>query len=198
MQKVHRALAQQTGQPVLAEGLPGTAAEKYLQPEVLAHIAAALARRNAAQFGFECDTPMDLQFDKDGHFYLLTYGDGFFQINLDAGMYRWDYVKGQWAPRAVLETDRTDGPVPLTVQFDGSDSSDPDPADALSFEWDFDGDGDVARKERQVGGSKRKKTAAPKAAKKAAPKKAAPKKAAPAKKAAKKAPAKKPAKKKKK
>src|SRR5499426_4867581 len=45
----------------------------------------------------------------------------------------------------------------------------------------LDGDGDIARKERQVGGSKRKskKSAAPKkaAAKKAAPKKAAAKKA---------------------
>ena len=63
----------------------------------------------AAQFGFECDTPMDLQFDGKGHFYLLTYGDNFFQINPDAGMYRWDYVKGTRAPRAVLDTDRTDG-----------------------------------------------------------------------------------------
>ncbi|HWM08887.1 MAG TPA: ThuA domain-containing protein, partial [Solirubrobacteraceae bacterium] len=97
----------------------------------------------AAQFGFECDTPMDLQFDGKGHFYLLTYGDNFFQINPDAGMYRWDYVKGQRAPRAVLETDRTDGALPLTVQFSAADSSDPDPADALTFEWDFDGDGDV-------------------------------------------------------
>jgi hypothetical protein len=52
----------------------------------------------------------------------------------------------------------------------------------------IDGDGDIARKERQVGGSKRKKASAPK---KAAPKKAAAKKAAPKKAAAKKAPAKK-------
>ena len=62
--------------------------------------------------------------------------------------------------------------------------------DYSKFLYYLDGDGDVARKERQVGGSKRKKSA------KAAPKKAAPKKAAakkaPAKKAAaKKAPAKK-------
>ena len=51
---------------------------------------------------FECDNPMDMQFGKDGSFYLLTYGDGFFAANLDAGMYRWDYVKGQRAPKAVL------------------------------------------------------------------------------------------------
>jgi hypothetical protein len=67
--------------------------------------------------------------------------------------------------------------------------------DYSKYLYYLDGDGDIARKERQVGGSKRKKTA-----KKAAPKKAAAKKApakkAPAKKApAKKAPAKKAAKK---
>lgn len=38
MQKLHRALAEQSGQPVLAKGLPGTAAEKYLNPEVLARL----------------------------------------------------------------------------------------------------------------------------------------------------------------
>lgn len=57
--------------------------------------------------------------------------------------------------------------------------------DYSKFLYYLDGDGDVARKERQVGGSKRKssgkKASAP--AKKAAPKKAAGKKAAPAKKA---------------
>jgi hypothetical protein len=63
--------------------------------------------------------------------------------------------------------------------------------DYSKFLYYLDGDGDVARKERQVGGSKRKKTA-----KAAAPKKAAKKPAAGAKKgAAKKAPAKKAAKK---
>lgn len=38
MQKLHRTLTEQSGQPVLAEGLPGTAAEKYLNPEVLARL----------------------------------------------------------------------------------------------------------------------------------------------------------------
>ncbi len=55
--------------------------------------------------------------------------------------------------------------------------------DYSKYLYYLDGDGDVARKERQVGGSKRKSSKAAKApAKKAAPKKAA--KKAPAKKAA--------------
>jgi hypothetical protein len=67
--------------------------------------------------------------------------------------------------------------------------------DYSKYLYYLDGDGDVARKERQVGGSKRKKSAKAAAPKKAAAKKAAPKKA-PAKKAtAKKGAAKKPAKK---
>ena len=49
---------------------------------------------------------MDMQFGADGAFYLLTYGDGFFNINPDAGMYKWEYVKGQRAPQAVLTADQ--------------------------------------------------------------------------------------------
>lgn len=59
--------------------------------------------------------------------------------------------------------------------------------DYSKFLYYLDGDGDVARKERQVGGSKRKSSGK----KAAAPKKAAPKKAAAKKAPAKKAPAKK-------
>ena len=92
---------------------------------------------------FECDSPMDMQFDEHGHFYLLTYGDGFFNINNDAGMYRWDYVKGLRAPIAVLSASPTDGPAPLTVQFSSEGSRDPDPADSIRFEWDLDGNGTV-------------------------------------------------------
>ena len=91
-------------------------------------------------FMFECDNPMDLQWGADGEFYLLTYGDGFFNINADAGMYKWQYVKGLRAPVAVLSADRTDGPLPLTVNFSSAGSGDPDPGDSFSFDWDF-GDG---------------------------------------------------------
>ena len=90
-----------------------------------------------------CDNPMDMEFGPDGTFYLLTYGDGFFAINPDAGMMRWEYVKGQRAPVAVLTASRTDGPVPLTVNFSSAGSNDPDPGDSIRFEWDFDGNGSV-------------------------------------------------------
>ena len=89
---------------------------------------------------FECDTPMDMQFGADGAFYLLTYGDGFFQINPDAGMYKWEYVKGKRAPKAVLSVDKSSGAAPLTVKFSSEGSLDEDPGESISYEWDF-GDG---------------------------------------------------------
>jgi PKD repeat protein/type 1 glutamine amidotransferase len=92
---------------------------------------------------FECDNPMDLQVGADGNFYLLTYGDGFFAANPDAGMYRFAYVKGQRAPRAVLGATPTDGRAPLTVAFSSEGSRDPDPADSIRFAWDFQDDGTV-------------------------------------------------------
>ena len=92
---------------------------------------------------FECDNPNDMQFGADGAFYLLTYGDGFFAANADAGMYKWEYVKGQRAPNAVLNTNRTDGAAPLTVQFNSDGTTDADPGDALTYAWDFDSNGTV-------------------------------------------------------
>ena len=67
------------------------------------------SRANAAAgtFLFECDNPMDLQFGADGAFYLLTYGNGFNVISPDAGMYKWEYVKGKRAAEGRAD-DRQD------------------------------------------------------------------------------------------
>ena len=92
---------------------------------------------------FLCDNPMDMEFGPDGNFYLLTYGDGFFAINPDAAMERFEYVKGLRAPVAVLTATPTDGQDPLTVSFSSEGSHDPDPGDSIRFEWDFNGDGTV-------------------------------------------------------
>ena len=44
-------------------------------------------------------------------------------------------------PTAVATASPTSGTVPLTVNFDGSGSSDPDVGDTISYSWDLDGDG---------------------------------------------------------
>ncbi|TCB96520.1 carbohydrate-binding protein [Micromonospora zingiberis] len=90
---------------------------------------------------FLCDNPMDMMWGPDGNFYLLTYGDGFFNINPDAAMVKFSYVKGLRAPTAVLNATPTNGRAPLTVAFSSEGSHDPDPADSISFAWDFNGDG---------------------------------------------------------
>src|SRR6185436_18154940 len=51
------------------------------------------------------------------------------------------YTAGTEPPVADIAVNKTDGPTPLTVQFDGSGSSDPDPGDTLAFSWDLDGNG---------------------------------------------------------
>jgi cytochrome c len=35
---------------------------------------------------------MDMKFAKDGTFYLLTYGDGFFRANPEAKLVRFEYL----------------------------------------------------------------------------------------------------------
>jgi PKD repeat protein len=84
-----------------------------------------------------------MQFGSDGAFYLLTYGDGFFNANPDAGMYKFEYVKGKRAPQAQLNADVTNGQAPLTVHFNSDGTRDPDPGDSITYAWDFDNNGTV-------------------------------------------------------
>jgi glucose/arabinose dehydrogenase len=44
-------------------------------------------------------------------------------------------------PTAVARATPSSGPAPLTVQFDGTGSSDPDAGQTLTYAWDLDGDG---------------------------------------------------------
>jgi glucose/arabinose dehydrogenase/PKD repeat protein len=50
------------------------------------------------------------------------------------------YFAGNRPPVAVIHTTATNGSIPLTVQFDGTASSDAD-NDPLTYAWDLDGDG---------------------------------------------------------
>jgi glucose/arabinose dehydrogenase len=61
--------------------------------------------------------------------------------NFDGGQIRRiRYTGANNPPNAVATANPTGGPAPLTVQFNGSGSSDPD-GDALSYSWDLNGDG---------------------------------------------------------
>jgi glucose/arabinose dehydrogenase len=77
--------------------------------------------------------PVDLQVGPQGDlFYVDIFGGTVRRIS---------YVGGtNDPPLAVIHADTSDGPVPLSVQFDASASSDPNPGDTLTYSWDLDGD----------------------------------------------------------
>ena len=77
-----------------------------------------------------------VQHPTDGSLCYVTYNYG------DAGTVRQLTYTGNRTPVAVIAADQFYGPGPLTVQFDGSDSSDPD-GQSLSYSWNF-GDGSAA------------------------------------------------------
>lgn len=68
-------------------------------------------------------------------------GGDIFYLALGAGeLRRLSYPAGNRPPTAVATAQPLSGPVPLTVRFDGSQSTDPD-AGTLTYAWDLDGDG---------------------------------------------------------
>jgi glucose/arabinose dehydrogenase len=83
---------------------------------------------------------MDSAFGPDGSYYLLDYGTGYFNGDINSALYRFDYTAGaNRAPTAVAAANRTSGAAPLAVTFSSAGSSDPE-GGALTYSWAF-GDG---------------------------------------------------------
>jgi glucose/arabinose dehydrogenase/PKD repeat protein len=78
-----------------------------------------------------------------GHPVDLKIGPGgdLFYVDMDDGtVHRITYTAANQAPAAAITANPTNGPVPLTVSFDGAGSSDPE-GKPLSYSWDLNGDG---------------------------------------------------------
>ena len=78
-----------------------------------------------------------------GHPVDLKIGPGgdLFYVDMDNGeVHRITYAAANQAPNAVITANPTNGPVPLTVSFNGTGSSDPE-GRPLSYSWDLNGDG---------------------------------------------------------
>ena len=68
-------------------------------------------------------------------------GQRLFYVDFDGGtIRRVSATGGNQPPTAVIQATPTSGPAPLTVEFDGSGSSDPE-GTALTYAWDLDNDG---------------------------------------------------------
>jgi glucose/arabinose dehydrogenase len=90
---------------------------------------------NLVTFGSNAATPVDLEVGPGNELYYVDHGGGTIR--------RIRYFPGNQPPTAVINATPTQGPVPLTVTFDGTQSTDPDPADQgkLTYAWDFTNDG---------------------------------------------------------
>jgi cytochrome c len=86
--------------------------------------------------GTKFSHPIDMQFAKDGSFYVLEYGNNWFAQNDDARLSRITYTAGNRNPVAAAAVSKKAGAAPMKVTFSSAGSLDYD-GDALSYEWSF-------------------------------------------------------------
>ena len=88
---------------------------------------------NIATFVAPAANPVDVEIGPGGDLFYVDFDGGTIK--------RIEFFRDNQPPTAVAAAAPTSGSAPLTVNFDGTGSSDPDPGDSLTFAWDLDGDG---------------------------------------------------------
>ncbi|HEX6667758.1 MAG TPA: LamG-like jellyroll fold domain-containing protein [Solirubrobacterales bacterium] len=68
-------------------------------------------------------------------------GGDLFIVDFTGQLRRISFPGGNRAPNAIATATPPFGPLPLTVEFDGTGSNDPDAGDTFTYAWDLDGDG---------------------------------------------------------
>jgi glucose/arabinose dehydrogenase len=77
-------------------------------------------------------SPVDIETGPGGDLFYADFDNG--------NIHRIKFLSSNHAPNAVATASPTSGSTPLTVNFDGSGSSDPD-GDPITYSWDLNGDG---------------------------------------------------------
>jgi glucose/arabinose dehydrogenase/PKD repeat protein len=85
-------------------------------------------------FATGMERAIDLEVSEDGSLYVLHWSN---PVDLEKIRYTGSANR---SPTSVIAANPTSGTLPLTVNFDGSESHDPDAGDTLSYRWNF-GDG---------------------------------------------------------
>ncbi|MEO7627849.1 MAG: PKD domain-containing protein, partial [Nocardioides sp.] len=90
-------------------------------------------------FAQGASTPVMLQAGPGGDLFYLAILDN--DVDYTGALHRLSYFPGNQPPSADITTDKTFGPAPLTVSFDGTGSSDTEDPGGLVYAWDLDGNG---------------------------------------------------------
>jgi glucose/arabinose dehydrogenase len=86
---------------------------------------------NIQTFVAAASNPVDLEIGPGGDLFYVDHEGG--------AIHRVTHTVN--APTALIKATPTSGPVPLTVNFDGTGSTDPNQGGTLSYSWDLNGDG---------------------------------------------------------